>query len=217
MKIIIPTLLALLHLLCSGCIITVSTHDSIRSSKMVYHEFTDSFYSDDASPIPGRLVESANPGVSRYQWTNALAGSGRILEISIPEHSEFRAEIAECETMEEEESPAYLLPEYMAGKYSPEQYFEDHYPKLDPHNFAGHAVYLGTFSAEPHPQDVFLLVYDKQKDKLEWVRYKANIDIPWKERSKFGYCTSHLKYLYSVPLDIITFPLQFYILWRMAH
>ena len=195
----------------------MSTRDSIRQSKMVHREFTDSFQSNEAQPLPGRLVERTDSGVSRYQWTNALAGAGRVLEITLPEHSAFRAEMTECADLEEEISPAFLLTEYMGGKYTPKQYFADHYPDLNPQRFAGHALYLCPFSADPHPQDVFLLVYDDQKEDFEWVKYKAHADIPWKERSKFRYYASHLKYLYAVPLDIVTFPLQFYAYWRLTH
>jgi hypothetical protein len=115
-----------------------------------------------------------------------------------------------------ESAPAFLLLQGRVGNYSPEQYFSQYYPRENPRTYAGRAMYLCVYGDSLYALD--LLREDPATGQLDWVRTDAKFQVAWQNRSRTGYALGHLGYyLFAVPLDIITFPYQLFVVLTLAH
>jgi hypothetical protein len=153
---------------------------------------------------------------SCYQFTNALAdGHPRVLDILVAENRDGNSIIAESAKPKAQSEPAFLLLRHMAGNYTPAEYFRLNYKDEDPRAYRDRAMYLCVYGGSP--RHLYLLREDPSTGQLRWLRTEAQDQIPWVIRSRSGYTFGHLRYLYAVPLDIITSPYQLYVAMKLSH
>jgi hypothetical protein len=203
---------------CNGCYYTYSARSSLERARAPYREFRQAALEGKA-PFCGRYVgtgETNGSAYSCYEFTNILAGAGsRALLVLVCEGESSTNYITETRSPREGKSPAFVFTHYMGGNYSPTQYFHDYYPTEDPNAFVNCSIYLCAYGDSRH--DLYLLRTNPASGELEWVKTKAWSQLEWQVRSRKGYFWGHLRYLYAVPLDVVTSPLQLFVALKLAY
>jgi hypothetical protein len=162
------------------------------------------------------MVETTAMAYSCYQFTNVLAGQTfRVLDVLVAEDNPGTNFVTEARAPKQGKQPAFLLTRYMAGAYSPAEYFRDHYPTQNPEAFVGRSMYLCAYGDSKF--DLYFLRRSPITGEAEWLKTEAQSELRWAVSSRTGYVLGHLRYVYAVPLDIVTSPDQLFVMLKLAN
>lgn len=225
MKIVAALLLVATQLGASGCASLVFVSDPLDYVRDPAREFAKGFDYGRTNTVQGLYAGEAQIRQTKYacyQFTNALAGGrSRTLEILIPKQRSDRAIVRETSHPARPLDEALLLPFDLYQKALNEQV-------VVPGVYTEHAMYLyfnphptaapsGITIRIPHPEaqssgptiSIWKFAAVPGTTQLEERHFDADVQLPWKKRSRILYAMGHLGYLVSVPVDIVTFPLQY--------
>ena len=198
----------------SGCF-CIQTHESLQAISRPSQEFRKDFRNESANASVSRGICMGKRGMEGtaymdYQFTNILAGPGaRVLEILVAQDTDHDSRIGEITRPLRGGEPAFLLSQPVEPEHysSPLAYFQHHYPETDPENYLGRSIQVRVDSPA--------MVYQFRKvpggNEAEWSVSSARQDLAWVIRSRTSYGLSHLKYLFAVPLDVLTSPFQLFV------
>jgi len=206
----------------AGCCVG-TTAVSLRELRCPGQELRKEFQAESTNTILARGVylgeiQDGRRKYSRYQFTNVLAASEtRVLEILVAEDKDCECSIREAKRAENGIGPAVLFShniDYNDGLYPlAGDYCQKYYPEQNATNDLGRAMQVFILD------DGFVHVLRRHPDtgEIVWGIRMADVDLGWVVRSRAKYCLGHLKYLYAVPLDIISSPLQPFAFWRLNY
>jgi hypothetical protein len=203
---------------CSGCYFCYSARDALQGARAGYREFREPVLTNTL-PLRGAYVgnmETKGVAYSCYQFTNVLAGrQTRVLDLLVAGSEQATNIISETTRPRAESEPAFLLLQPMSGDYTPAQYFRQHYPSEEPRVYNGRSMYLCVYGDSPW--DLYLLRENPTTGQMAWVKTQAKDHVAWVIRSRSAYRLGHLRYLYAVPLDIVTSPFQLFVALKLSH
>jgi hypothetical protein len=205
-----------------GCTFTQQTHlalqDMSRPSREVRQELLGT--STNAFVVQGHAIggrELNGQHYSGYQFTNVLAGPpGRVLEILVAQDTNRVCRIGDTSQSAAGKNPVFLLSYYPEGGaefFHPATYFRDHYPNQDLKDYTARSMWLSL----DVPVVVVLLQAAQSTGEPYWQFRPADDKLSWMVRRRGPYILSHLKYVYAIPLDIVTSPYQIFVMLRLAH
>ena len=166
------------------------------------YEFRSEFYQYPAAAFQGSYVGIEKDGERsflHYQFHGVLLGStNRILDIHISKDRSFAlgGKVFESRALEPELAKANL------SSSSASLGLDEERPEvIQPHT-------MRLYASE---EDGFLEYYvtNAPQNSLEWETYLANSELEWIKRDRATLRRMKLRYLYSVPFDVVTAPLQF--------
>lgn len=195
-----------------GCCLTAKLGDKIRKKSSPFHEFKD----------PGQdcLSLKINTGVyvgkTRLNWTSYRTyqfggilkgdGDGRILEILIPFDNTGGKKMAilrEPLQRGKAVSPVYLFVSDRNLKADCKEQLA-----LFEETFKQEHVNNGLILNDDPYRELYYTVSDKDESKgKRWVSISSDSDLNWLNRDEEEVSWLKLRYLYTVPGDIVLFPL----------
>lgn len=217
-----------------GCmLVTQSIYKTLQKKSDPKKELIDPAYADKNELFKGTWVGTVHEkGVTydQYQFAHVLADPGghtrRILEVRVPRQADTKAEIFETDKPVPGSRPAFWFTKHIAmaqytGSEAPAVYFNRFYPKIQPADYRseglninltpGFLVTDNEFNGD-FGYAVYRLSQAPDSNALVWNPYEAEVDIRWIVRNRTSFELNRLRYLYSVPFDLVTFPLQMVIL-----
>ena len=202
-----------------GCAFTQQTHLALQDMSRPSREMRqDVLASTNASMVQGQYTgrqESNGLEYQGYQFTNVLAGpADRVLEVLVAKATNQVCRIGETTRWVGSGRPAFLLscqPE-SAGLSDPANYFQRYYPHQDVKDYTGCSMWLSVDAPV-----AILLQADRTTGRPYWEFRPADERLVWVLRRRGAYILSHLKYVYAVPLDIVTSPYQLFVMLKLTH
>jgi len=195
-----------------GCCLTAKLGDKIRKKSSPFHEFKD--VKQDCSSL--KINTGAYVGETQLNWTSyrtyqfggILKGEddGRILEILIPFENKEKKKMAILrEPLQEGKavSPAYLFVKDRNAKAGCKEQlapFEETFKQEHPN----HGLILND---DPYRELYYTVSDNDETGGKQWVPILTDSDLNWLNRDKEEVSWLKLRYLYTVPLDIVLFPL----------
>lgn len=175
-----------------------------------------------------------------YQFSDLLAGEGRILEIIIPKNDGPAALIIESKTNLTEISPALFMDSARITNAKPESIRRGQWIyKMDPAKFPkftndtlgfwrtedkNYGVIVNFMNAhifnEPAPPAFLLQYIASSETETGTLRtFPVEFRLDWVNRSYAGYVALNLLNIVAVPMDIVLLPLEVssYLLTRLLH
>ena len=203
----------------AGCFFCHSVHDSIHDADLPYREFSKSILSEHPPLCRGAYVGRTNSdGIdfSHYQFTNMLAGrASRVLDIYVARDNTNSARFVDSYQTLPVVEPVFLFPAYMAGDYTPAQYFHNYYPNENPSMYVGCSMYFCIYGDTS--TKLWLLVEDQKGGQIRWSKFVAQDGLSWIIRGHTKSGLGVLRYIYAVPLDIVTFPYQAFVWFKLGY
>ncbi len=217
-----------------GCmLVTQSVYKTLQKKSDPKKELIDPAYAEKNEIFKGTWVGTVREkGVTydQYQFENVLADPGghtqRILEVRVPRQDDARAEIFETEKPLPGSRPAFWFARHIpmdqyAGSDVPALYFKRFYPKIQPADYRsdglnidltpGFLVTDNDFNGD-FGYVIYKLSQAPGSNTTVWNPFEADVDIRWIVRNRTSFELNRLRYLYSVPFDLVTFPIQMVIL-----
>lgn len=189
--------------LAQGCFST-KVGENIERYKLPEKEL---LFSEDNEIIwLGGEIQNSDAGRRLYQFENVLKGEGRVLLVSIPQDTNSKSLVFDGDRKAKIINPSYLItidPEYLSlDKMLNENNLKN--------NGVSEIIFICMICRESHPFAVGRAELHDNCQIQSWEKYSANYNISWVERNMLSYHLIKLQYLVSVPLDVLTSPLQLF-------
>jgi hypothetical protein len=164
----------------------------------------------------GYCVEVGNTAPSssafsftEYQFPDVLRGNGpRVLQVCIPTSIDSPARVSETTQAGTPLTEAALIVMGSADSRDPAKYLARRFPQFDPSR-AGTATIVLSKPYTLEEMDRFLFLgRSTSGGQVQWVKVPADIDIQWQVRNRIRLYALRCQYIYTVPIDIVTFPIQ---------
>lgn len=205
------TLSCLIICICSGCCVTARVEGTIYEKSSIFHEFRDleencSSLIINAGSYIGK-TEINWTSYHTYQFNGLLKGFDvRILEILIPCDNIDGKKIVLLRESDQKQTkvlPAYLfIKDHKAYAYCDElDTFEDAFKQ----KYSNHCIILNDDIFQR--VDYYIDPDNGSSERVEWLTINKHSDLQWLYRDSESVRLHKLRYFYSVPLDIIVFPL----------
>lgn len=202
---------AVLITVCTTGCASFCVHGVITQDAQANHEFTEAYREDQqADTIRGIYagdIEDRAQVYSCYQFTNALSGAkNRVLEVLVPTEKGNRAIIRETSNIRLALDQADLLT-WRGERLVIVGFALDTHPGINYRHSLPRTISVCTSVNPPvHPAVDALAV---RGSRNEWTRYDADLDVDWRVRSRTRWALWHMAYLVTIPLDTVTFPIQY--------
>ncbi len=146
---------------------------------------------------------------AEYHFPAVLQSGGqRILQVYIPAGTGFPARVTETTQAGKPLAEAVLVIMGSAENRNPANYLARRFPEFEPSR-AGATVVVLSKPYTLEEMDHFLFVGTHASDgKVEWIKVPSDIHLQWQVRSRMRLFALRCKYIYTVPIDIVTFPFQ---------
>ena len=199
----------------AGCMcLSARVSEEIKSYSQVTTEFVPS--TNEFVLYKGYCVEveSNAPNLLpdlcvAYDFSDVLRSEGqRILQVCIPAGTGFPARVTETTQAGKPLTDAVLVIMGSAENRNPANYLARRFPRFE-QSCSGATVVVLSKPYTLEEMDHFLFVSTPTSDgKVEWMKVPADIDLKWQVRSRRRLFALRCKYIYTVPIDVVTFPIQ---------
>lgn len=211
-------------------LLTQSVYKDLQKKSDPNQEFMDPSYAHKNEIFKGIYAGTVRKqGIlyDHYQFGHLLAEPGktgprRILEVLIPRKDDAKAEIVESAAPAAGDLPAFWFTRHIgkdryATSETPSAYFMTYYPQIRPAAYRNHAVNVDLtpgfldndtpFSGD-YGYVVYRLAQTPETDEMVWQPFETQVSIRWVVRNRTRFELNRLRFIYAVPFDLVTLPVQ---------